>query len=306
MGAALRHSLQAGLALGAVSLAVGLCAGIASLPAGGAAVEGCSLTAVDGGYLIKSQTKYKGDTVTAQSMGAFSGQAIHVDNANGDVVVKGDPNATSVSVSTTPFAFADNSTDGSAAIADVKTSIKVDQSQSGVITVSCSQAAQSHGSASTSTTGCDGFTVTVPAGTAQSPLTLTVHAGNGSLEATGLTVSDTSAGSFKADNGDVTVSANGSVSIDAGNGTVSATVVPNKGSTIDVSAGNGDVTLALPAGFSCDSLSLQAQGAGSTVNVGSGFTNQVTATSTSVGTKGTGAASVTVVAQFGSITLQPQ
>jgi hypothetical protein len=260
--------------MGGMDRTLGLALGVVSL----AALWGCSIT-------VKSQTKYTNGTVTAQSMGAFKGEQIHVVNQNGNVIVKGDPNATSVSVSATPFAFADNSTDGSAALADVKTSIKIDQSQSGVIDVRCSEASQGHGSAANGTTGCDNFTVTVPAGTAQAPLTLVANASNGSLDVTGVA---------------------GSVQADASNGTVQASITPEKGSTVEVSSGNGDVTVALPAAFSCDSLSIQASGPGSAVTIGSGFTSKVTATSTSVGTAGMGAASITVSTQNGSISLQPQ
>jgi hypothetical protein len=251
------------LVLGVVSLAV---------------LGGCTVT-------VKTQTKYTNGTVTARSTGAFNGQAVHVACQNGNVIVKGDPNATSVSVTATPFAFADNSTDGSAALADVKTTIKVDQSQSGVISVTCSEASQSHGSAANGTTGCDNFTVTVPAGTAQAPLTLVANASNGSLTVSGI---------------------DGSVQADASNGTVQASITPEKGSGVEVSSGNGDVTLALPAAFSCDALSLQASGPGSAVTIVSGFSSQVTATSTSVGMQGTGAASIKASTQNGSITLQPQ
>jgi hypothetical protein len=305
MGTALRRSLEIGLALGAASLLVRLGVSTDWLPASGPALEGCSVTTIDGGVILKTQNKYQGTAVTAHEANAFAGQAIHIGNQNGNMVVNGDPNATSISVSAKPFAFADNQTDGSAAITDVQATIKIDESQAGVVTITCGQASAQHGSAGTGTTGCDDFTVTVPAGTAAAPLVLVAIASNGSLGATGLVLSDASPGSLTSDNGDVTVSVSGSAVINAQNGTLSATVAPNKGSTISLTDGNGDVTLGLPAAFTCDSLSLQAQGTGSTVTVASGFTNPFTATSTSVGAAGTGAASLKVVAQFGNIALQP-
>ena len=77
------------------------------------------------------------------------------------------------------------------------------------------------------------------------------------------------------------------------------------GSQIEVSSGNGDATLSLPPTFACDALKLSAPGG--SVTVGSGFTNPVTNTSTSVGTSGTGATSVTVSAgTLGNASLLPQ
>jgi hypothetical protein len=300
IGSKLRRSLHIGLALGVVSVVARVGLGILSVEACASTLEACSVS-------VKSQTKYTASgPSTAASMGTYAGDIIRIFNQNGDVIVQGDPNATNVTVSTVPFAFADNQDDGSAAIADVETTIKIDQSQPGTISVNCSVAVQNHGSAANGTTGCGGFTVTVPAGTLQAPIPITAHAQNGSLTVSGLTMSDSQVGQMHSDVGDVQVSVNGSVKADAANGTVTAAVVPNKGSTVEASSGNGDVTLSLPRSFACDSLSLQASGPDATVNVASGFTNAFMATSTSVGTPGTGAGIVSVSTQNGSITLQPQ
>lgn len=307
MGTRLLRSLHIGIAVGAVSVIARAGVGLVSLGAGAATVQACSITSEDGGVLLKSQTKYTASApVTATSMGTFNGEEIHIADQNGDVVVKGDPNATHISVSTVPFAFADNQDDGSAAIADVETTIKIDQSTSGVITVSCASAVSNHGSAQNGNTGCDAFTVTVPAGTAQAPLKITAHALNGSLNATGLNMSDSAIGELHSDNGSVTVSVNGSVKADSPNGDVVATVVPNKGSSVDAESGNGNVMLSLPASFSCDSLSLSAGGPGAAIKIDSGFSNQFTASSTSVGAAGTGASSIKAVTQNGSIEVKPQ
>jgi hypothetical protein len=307
MRSLLLRSLHIGIALGALSVVARAGVGLISLGAGAAAVQACSVTSTDGGVLLKSQTKYTAAApVTATSTGTFNGEQIRIANQNGDVIVKGDPNATGISLSTVPFAFADNQDDGSAAIADVQTTIKIDQSQPGVITVSCASAVSNHGSAQNGNTGCDAFTVTVPAGTAQSPLKITAHALNGSLQATGLNMSDSAVGELHSDNGSVTVSVNGSVKADSANGDVVATVVPNKGSSVDAETSNGNVTLSLPADFSCDRLLLSAAGPGASVNIDPGFTYPFTATSTSVGTAGTGASSIQALTQNGSVELKPQ
>jgi hypothetical protein len=306
MGPTLRRSLHVGLALGIVSVAVRVGIGVVSIGAGAAAVEGCSVTATDGGALIQSQNKYQGNQVSLTSMGSYNGEIIKVFNQNGDVVVKGDPSATSITLTTTPFAFADpgQDADGAAAIADVKGTIVIDQGTGGTITVRCSVATGNHGSAKNGTTGCDNFTVTVPAGSTMTPTVLTSYAQNGSLQVTNVTLSDSAVGQQHSDNGNVTVSVNGSAKVDSGNGEVVATIVPNVGSTLEASSSNGSVTLSLPKSFAADMVSLSASGG--TVNVASGFSNAFTATSTSVGTAGSGAHSLTASTENGDITIQPQ
>ncbi|HEY8038466.1 MAG TPA: hypothetical protein VIF15_01680 [Polyangiaceae bacterium] len=303
MRTTLRRSLHVGLALGAVSLVARLGVGVLSFEAGSATLEGCSLTATDGGVLIKSQTKYQaGSATTLTSTGTYNGETIKVFNQNGSLKVIGDAGGTSVSLSAVAFAFADNQDDGTAAITDVQSTIKIDQSQSGTISVNCSVAVNNHNSAKNGTTGCD-LTVHVPAGTTTSPLTFSAHAANGPATVQGLTMSDSNIGSVKSDNGDVTVSVNGSCVAHSSNGQVSATIVSQKGSTVEASSDNGDVTLGIPAGFSADKLTLSASGG--TVTIGSGFTNTFTATSTSVGTAGTGAVSVTATTGLGNVTVTP-
>ncbi|HEY8086285.1 MAG TPA: hypothetical protein VIF09_00520, partial [Polyangiaceae bacterium] len=234
-------------------------------------------------------------------------EAITVFNQNGSIKVIGDSGGTSVSLSAVPFAFADNQDDGTAAITDVQSTIKIDQSQSGAIAVKCSVAISDHNSAKNGTTGCE-LTVHVPStwtSGSQSGLAFTAHAQNGPATVQGITMADNTSptGYVKSDNGDVTVSVNGSCVAHSANGTVSATIVPDKGSTVEASSDNGDVTLGLPAGFSADKLTLSASGG--SVTIGSGFTNTFTESSTSVGTAGTGAASVTATTGLGNVTVTP-
>lgn len=133
-------------------------------------LAGCSVSTTDNSITFKTQTKYTGDTVNKEASKDFADETIVIDNQNGDVVVKGDPSATKISLTTTPFAFADGKDekagttgepDAQAAMKQVIDSIVIDESQAGTVTIKCAQASSKVGSAATGTTGCDGFTVTV-------------------------------------------------------------------------------------------------------------------------------------------------
>jgi hypothetical protein len=187
-----------------------------------------------------------------------------------------------VHLSATPFAFADGEAghgDADPAIADVTSTITIDES-GGKITVRCGQAASSHGTAATGTTGCDAFTVQVPAGSATAPHTLTVTAGGGGVNVSGLT---------------------GSVNAHGENGDAEVSVTPATGSVIVVTGDNGNAKLHLPASFAADSITLSATNGNIVttdfpdVHSGSGH-----------GSAGTGAKSITVTAGNGDASLVKQ
>ena len=96
---------------------------------------------------IKPQTKFTGATpVTKTASRALAAtDVIEIENGNGAVVVNGDASATTVSLSTTVFAFADNQTDADAALADLTGTIALEES-SGKFYIHCNEAASSHGS----------------------------------------------------------------------------------------------------------------------------------------------------------------
>ena len=119
--------------------------------------------------------------------------------------------------------------------------------------------------------GCEAITVRVPLGDATKPIKVSASAGNGDLKITGITGSAT--GSTK--NGDTTLS-----------------LTPSKGST--VSASGDAATVALPASFAADMI---------TLSVASGSKGKVVTTDFADvqsgkgrGNAGEGAASITVTA----------
>jgi hypothetical protein len=302
-GTFLRRSLNAGLALGVLSIVGRVGVGALSVQS----LEGCSITATDGGLILKTQNRYvPAQPVQKQSVAAWTGQPILVHNANGSVTVNGSATATGVTVSAVPFAFADpdKPSDGTQAIQNVTNTLGIDES-SGSFVVNCSQATQQYGSAGVSTTGCD-LTVTVPAGSASQGVALTAHTGNGDVTAAQLYSAAGVVMHIFTDNGSAKATGiTGSATVHSINGNATGSVTPILGSEIEVSSGNGDATLSLPASFACDSLTLSAPGGN--VTVGSGFTNTVTSTSTSVGMSKMGASKVTVTAgTLGNASLLPQ
>jgi DUF4097 and DUF4098 domain-containing protein YvlB len=297
----LSRFLSAGFAVGACSLVARAGVGTFSAPT----LDGCSVTLTDGGVIVKSQNKYVSTPMT-QASPTWHGLPILVTNANGDVIVNGDPNATVVTAVAKVFAFADpdKQADGTAAISDTQSSFQVTADAS-MIHVACKQASQQHGSAGIGTTGCD-LTVTVPAGSANQGIVLSAHSGNGQVTAGNIYEQSGSLMDLESSNGDATATGiTGGAKVHTENGNAIASVTPAKGSHVEVSSGNGDATLSVPANFACDMLALAAPGG--SVNVSSGFVNSVTATSTSVGMNGTGASSITVTAgTLGNATLRPQ
>jgi hypothetical protein len=304
--AILRRSIQLGAVIGVASLA-----GRVILGAGAAAsfqpMEGCSVSSTDGGgVIIKTQTKYVGNAITKTS-GAWTNRPIVVKNANGSITVSGDPSATAVTAVAKTFAFADGDKpqDGTDANTDVAGTFVIDESN-GQITVRCDTATQQHGSAGPGTTGCD-FAITVPAGSATAPVQLSAHSNNGDTSVANVYADPATILQSATDNGIATATGiTGSARVHSGNGDATGSVAPLKGSQVEVSTDNGTATLSLPKDFATDALTLQASGAGFSVSVAAGFTNGVTGASTSVGTAGTGAASVKVTSAFGDVVLEPR
>jgi Toastrack DUF4097 len=260
------------------------------------ASSGCTVSA-------HTQTRYTAQQqVTKTSVGTWNGtQQITVYNQNGDLTIVADPNATTISLVATPFAFADNSDDAQAAIVDVTNTIAINESNG--FAVSCSIAVSSHGSAANGTTGCQ-ITVTVPAGSAQTGVNLAGQAHNGQLQAQG-TFTAPAGGQVNlySDNGEVSgVAIVGGARAHSGNGSVSASFTPTEGAVEEASSGNGDVALSLPANFAADQLTMTS--GNGTVNI-TGFSD-LTPSSTSRGTAGTGAKSITVTTDNGNVSVSSQ
>ena len=271
----------------------------------------CSVSTSPNSITFKTQTKYLGENQTKEATAAWNGEEITVDNKNGDVLVQGDSTTTKIFVTAKPFAFADGKDetkgttgepDAQAALRDVIASIAIEES-AGKISIHCGQANGNHGSAAQGTTGCDAFTVHVPQGSATKGLTLSSVAQNGSNTATNLYAADGAQIKIGSGNGSVTATGiTGGANLKSDNGDLVASVTPTQGSVVEVTTGNGDITLSLPTDFAADKVSLTA---GGKVSV-EGFTD-LTAGSTSRGNAGTGAASITATASsLGDLTVKAQ
>lgn len=242
-----------------------------------ASASGCTLSTTtnpDGSISItgKTKTRFVSDQKPVREI-AFTNQTIEILNdgvnpgSGSGIVVIGSPGATKVTATSTIVAWADGAEAENAKTAqkEVIDSFTISEA-GGKITVRCGHATKDYGTASVSGTGCEGLTVTVPAGTADAPVSVVAKNGNSDIEVSGIT---------------------GSLTADAqGAGDITASVTPAKGSNITLSA-DFDVTLKLPASFSADKVVVE----GSEVDTkafeglksGAGF-----------GTAGTGAASISV------------
>jgi hypothetical protein len=246
------------------------------LVAAAAVVSGCTVT-------VKTQTKYTGDTPVTKtaSRALATGDVIEIENGNGDVVVQGVAGLDKVTLSTKVFAFADVKADADAAIADVVNTIALDES-TGKFYIHCNTASTGHGSAANGTTGCDSFTVQVPAGTTSAPITLKATAHNGQISGTGLV---------------------GSATIHTDNGQATASISTAPGAILEVSSGNGDASLAVNSDFSADSILLQPGGPGA-AKISTDFPDLDAATSPHKAAGG--AKSITVKTDNGTVTLKKQ
>lgn len=242
------------------------------------AATGCTVSAT-----VKTQTKFTGQQVNKTEMGTWTNQTIEIENLNGSVVVVPQQGLTQISVSTTPFAFADVQADAQPALADVTASVTIDESQPGKVYVHCAQSSKPYGSAGQGTTGCDSFTVNVPA--AAVALSATAH--NGPIQT----------------NGVITAGASQVVKIHSDNGDATASLTPSQGSQLEASSGNGNVTLSLPSSFAADAITMTTGNGMVTVT---GFATDFTNTSTSRGTAGTGANSITAHTDNGDVEVKAQ
>lgn len=239
-------------------------------------VTACSITTnPDGSITIKPPTEYVSDQRPQKEV-AYTGQAIEILNdgpnpAMGTTfTVTGSATATKVTAAAVVSSQGDagDTDNASKANAEALESFTVSE-VGGKIVVRCGHATQDHGTIKLASTGCKSLVVTVPSGDATKPLNLLVKSGNPDVSVSGVT-------------GSVTVEAGG-----VGSATVSAT--PVVGSVISVVA-EDDATLALPASFSADLVTLGADEPANIVTTdfpelksGQGF-----------GTAGTGAKAVTV------------
>lgn len=253
---------------------------------------------------VKPPHRFNSTEQSKSAAADFNGEEISIANQNGDLQVIADSSVTKITATVKAFAIAEEGTpqsDADAALVEVNQSLTLDDSTAGKVTVSCGQARQAHGKVSTGNTGCD-LVVKVPAGKG---LKLSATNGNGSVKGTGLAAADGAQIALKTNNGSVDATVTGGANITSGNGNITASLTPTKGCTILVSTadgGNGDVDLALPSDFAADAITFSAGKGPSDVSI-TGFSD-LTASSTSRGTKGAGAASLTAKASsLGKLTV---
>lgn len=258
------------------------------------AASACTLSTVtnpDGSVTItgKSKTRFVSADKPVREQ-AYTGQPVEVLNdgvnpgTGAGIVIVGSPGATKVVATATIVSWADGSEEENAKSAqrDVVASFTIAE-VGGKIVVRCGHAKQDYGTANVGSSGCEGLTVTVPAGDAAKPVAVVAKNGNSDIQVSGIT-------------GSLTAEAQGA-------GDVEASVTPAKGSVISVAA-EFDATLKLPATFAADRITLQANDAKDIdtsafpgVKSGEGF-----------GAAGEGAASITVrsVGLIGKVKLARQ
>jgi hypothetical protein len=245
-----------------------------------------------------SSTIYRGQPLSLHQTAPWTGQSVDVASVNGAVTVVGDSTDGRVHVMATPFAMATSQADANAAIADCARSISLSET-AGTMTVSCGTAVRNHGSASADDTGCDPLVVHVPS----AALALSVRLTNGDLVLQDLQLVETSESDARVTKGRLSVTrVRGGVALDVTDGTLEADVTPEARSVIAASVGAGEATLALPPDFSADALRLATQSGAVFVR---GFSD-LSPSSTSRGVRGSGAASVSVTAADGVVTLEAQ
>ena len=274
---------------------------------GAAALSACSISTTPNSVTIKTQPEFDGAAVTKTATRDWTNESIEIENANGDIIVRGVPGLTKITVTATPFARADKEleADAQATLADVVSSITIDESN-GRFYVHCNTGS-SHGTSASGNSGCHAFTVQVPAGSATAGLALKATAHNGDIIASNLSAAAGQQLLVLSGNGSASASGiTGGAKVHTENGDVKASITPTQGSVIETSTKNGDVTLSLPADFSADVIQFKI-GSGEKVSI-VGFGADLTAASTSRGTAGAGAASVLLESDFGidGVTLRAQ
>ncbi len=208
----------------------------------------CTLSTVtnpDGSITVtgKSKTRFVSDQKPVREL-AYAGQVIEVLNdgvnpgTGAGIIINGSPGATKVTATATIVAWADGAEveNAKASQQEVAASFTIAE-VGGKIVVRCGHATKDRGTANVGSSGCEGLTVTVPAGDAAKPVSVVAKNGNSDIQVAGIT-------------GNLTVEAQGA-------GDVVAAVTPTRGSVIAVSA-EFDVTLKLPANFAADKVVLQA------------------------------------------------
>lgn len=210
------------------------------------ALSACSVSTTDNSITFKTKPEYVDKSQPAKSSSEWTGQAIVVNNdgvnplvGDGGVEIIADPSATTVTAKAIFAGRADTEAEAQESIRDALGTFAITES-GGTITVTCKHG-NDHGSSAGGQSGCKLLTVTVPAGTTDLPVKLTVGDGNGGIRfgSTPLVVSS------------LIVDENGS-------GDVSVKVNPVAGASVVVT-GEDAVTVAVPSTFSAESVVLTVE-----------------------------------------------
>lgn len=247
---------------------------------------GCSVSTIENGIQFKTVPEYVDSKQPAKtSTKAWMGEEIEIKNngvnpltGTGGIQITVDPAATNISVSAIFAGRADTEAEAQQSIADAIATLQIVEEASKFI-ISCGNGA-THGTSKAASSGCKLLKVTIPSGSATTPLTLKVGSGSGDVSFSAPVVVS-----------DLVVDNNGL-------GTTDVKATPVKGARIIVT-GEDAVSVALPSDFAADQVVLN-------VEPGAGDTDEQTAarivttdfpgmaSGKAYGTAGTGAAELNV------------
>lgn len=209
-----------------------------------AGLAACDVSTTANSITFKSKPEFVDSSQPAKtSVADWNGEPIAISNAgvnpligDGGVRVTVDPNATKITVSAVFAARANEESEAQDSIRDAIGTLAIDES-GGQFKISCGHGG-AHGSSDVAASGCKLLNVTIPAGSADKPLDLTIGNGMGNLTFSGaVTVSK------------LLVDNNGT------GGVVDVKVIPVKGASVTVT-GEDVVSVAVPADFSAESVIL--------------------------------------------------
>lgn len=193
---------------------------------------------------VSTKTRYTEPNIEQDDDQDWTGQPIKINiqgvgvAVNGGINVEANPNATKVTANARFLAMAFEKADADQSIIDAKATFKVTHTADQIL-VECGHG-ESHGESNGGESGCELVNLVVPAGTAEQPLDLEVLGGNGTM----------------------TLQLRNAVLENLGTNNqsdISAEVPATVGGTVSlVSEQSGDIGVTLPAGWTADSVILQA------------------------------------------------
>lgn len=213
------------------------------------ALSACSVSTTDNSITFKTKPEFVDVSQPAkEATKDWAGEAVSIKNdgvnplvGQGGVVVQFDANAKRISVKADFAARADVEADARESIKDAIATLRIDESSG--FSISCGHGGK-HGTSDVANSGCKRLVVTLPTGSAATPMKLTVGNGIGDIKFQGTAPT---IGSLKVDNNGV--------------GDVDVSMVPVKDAEITV-VGENSVRVGLPPDFSAASVVLDAGNGG--------------------------------------------